>query len=267
MVGLIFSDRALSQRLERAEATANARHVEARARLAPSLGACWIEVAGAYAMFDGVDSPCTQTFGLGLFDTPTPAHLDELEAFFRERDAEVFHETSPMADPALITLLGARGYKPVEYTSLLYASLPETQPPDSSIAVRVIGNDEADMWARVAADGWRQDTDFADLIYELARVGVERPEGASFLAEIDGTPAATGGLYLHDGVAVFAGASTVPAFRNRGAQNALLAARLRYATEHGCNLAMIGALPGSASQRNAQRNGFQIAYTRIKWGR
>jgi hypothetical protein len=28
---------------------------------------------------------------------------------------------------------------------------------------------------------------------------------------------------------------------------------------------MMGALPGSNSQRNAERNGFQIAYTRTKW--
>jgi hypothetical protein len=27
----------------------------------------------------------------------------------------------------------------------------------------------------------------------------------------------------------------------------------------------MGALPGSGSQRNAERNGFRIAYTRIKW--
>lgn len=27
----------------------------------------------------------------------------------------------------------------------------------------------------------------------------------------------------------------------------------------------MAALPGSASQRNAERQGFRIAYTRIKW--
>jgi hypothetical protein len=27
------------------------------------------------------------------------------------------------------------------------------------------------------------------------------------------------------------------------------------------------ATPGSASQRNAERNGFRVAYTRIKWQR
>jgi GNAT superfamily N-acetyltransferase len=67
------------------------------------------------------------------------------------------------------------------------------------------------------------------------------------------------------GVALLAGASTVPEHRKRGAQLALLDARLRYAAEHGCDLAMMGAAPGSASQRNAERHGFRIAYTRIKW--
>jgi len=33
----------------------------------------------------------------------------------------------------------------------------------------------------------------------------------------------------------------------------------------GCDIAMMAALPGSASQRNAERNGFRIAYTRTKW--
>jgi hypothetical protein len=38
-----------------------------------------------------------------------------------------------------------------------------------------------------------------------------------------------------------------------------------YARKQGCELAMIVAEPGSNSQRNAQRQGFSIAYTRIKW--
>jgi len=37
------------------------------------------------------------------------------------------------------------------------------------------------------------------------------------------------------------------------------------AAEHGCDLALMGAALGSGSQRNAQRHGIRIAYTRIKW--
>jgi hypothetical protein len=40
---------------------------------------------------------------------------------------------------------------------------------------------------------------------------------------------------------------------------------MRYAFEHGCDLAMMAAEAGSNSQRNAERKGFRIAYTRTKW--
>jgi hypothetical protein len=40
---------------------------------------------------------------------------------------------------------------------------------------------------------------------------------------------------------------------------------MRYAHEHGCPLAMMVTEAGSQSQRNAERKGFRIAYTRTKW--
>jgi len=112
---MIYSDETLSQKLERTEARVNAGFVETRARLDPGCGAAWIEVGGAYAMFDGAESPLTQTFGLGVFDETTPEHLDEIEAFFRERKAPIFHEVSPMGDPSLMGLLSERGYRPIAY--------------------------------------------------------------------------------------------------------------------------------------------------------
>src|SRR5689334_732215 len=69
-------------------------------------------------------------------------------------------------------------------------------------------------------------------------------------------------LCIHQGVALFAGAATIPEMRRRGAQGALLRERMRYAFDRGCHLAMMVAAAGSDSQRNAERNGFQIAYTR-----
>src|SRR5260370_7795286 len=78
-----FSDLALARRLERAEARSNAEIVEARARLFPNSGARWIEVAGAYAMFDGVSSPCTQTFGLRLFHKRTTPDIQPTQQSFQ----------------------------------------------------------------------------------------------------------------------------------------------------------------------------------------
>jgi hypothetical protein len=265
---MTYSDKNLSQKLERAEAAASANFVETRAALSPASGAEWIDVDGAYAMYDGVGSPLTQTFGLGLFGEASDAGLGRLEAFFSERGAAVFHEVSPMADPSLLSLLSARGYRPVELTSVLFRELDDLGPvgADTGVSTRIIGPDEEELWARTSSGGWSSEAaELADFMYDFGLISAQAKGGCPFLAEIGGTPVGTGMLFINDGVAVLAGASTIPGFRSRGAQSALLGARLRHASESGCGLATMGALPGSQSQRHAEKNGFRIAYTRIKW--
>ena len=74
-------------------------------------------------MFDGIVSPMTQTFGLGVFDPVTQADLEKLEEFFHQRGAHVHHEVSPLAEASLLTLLNERGYQPIELTSVMYRPL------------------------------------------------------------------------------------------------------------------------------------------------
>jgi len=288
----MFADLALARRLERAEGTSAVRNVEGRARVFPDRGATWTEIAGAYAMFDGPDSPVTQTFGLGLFQAPTIEDFAAIEAFFTGRGAPVLHEVSPLADAQTFTLLNARGYQPIEFTSVMYQEVGRAgragqvgqagragragragqvgqvgrvgHEGANGITVRTVGPGDVDVYARTAAEGWRE-SGYADFVQDIARVHAASDGIETFLAELDGRPIATAVLSMHDGVAHFAGASTIPDGRRRGAQNALLEHRLRFAAARGCDIALMGALPGSASQRNAERNGFRIAYTRIKW--
>jgi acetyltransferase (GNAT) family protein len=271
-----FADLALARRLERAEAVSSARFVEARARIVPACGACWIEVGGAYAMFDGVASPVTQTFGLGLFQAPAAGDLDRLEAFFHARGAPAYHEVSPLADPALVPMLNERGYHPFEFTSVMYRSISRaaTEPdggqsrsPSATAcgpAVRLVGEDEGELYARVAAEGWRE-SGYGDFMLEIGRVSANTDGLRLFVAELDGVAIAAGAVHVREGVAHLAGAATIPEGRRRGAQLALLEHRLQYAAGDGCDIALMGALPGSGSQRNAERHGFRIAYTRVKW--
>jgi GNAT superfamily N-acetyltransferase len=261
-----LSDLALACRLEAAEGRANAAFVASRARLQPEAGATWKEIAGTLVMFDGVGSPLTQTFGLGTLGEATDATLGEIEGFLHERGAEVFHEVSPMAGMPLLEVLASRGYRPVELTSVMHR--PTTIPvpgAESRVRVRRIEPGEVDLWADTAARGWGETPELAEFMRAFGTITATAGGTVPFLAELDGEPVATGALAMHGGVALLAGASTVPAARKQGAQRALLQARLRYAAEHGCDLAMMGAEPGSASQRNAERQGFRIAYTRIKW--
>ncbi len=267
---MILSDKDLSQRLERTEAQANIDFVETRNRLQPEHGAAWIEVGGAFAMFDGVESPLTQTFCLGLFDEIQPSHLDQIEAFFKNRSAPVFHEVSPLAHPSLMPLMNERGYHPVELSSIMCCELPYIGPVGSrtnpDITTRVISPDEAELWAATSAAGWAAEhEELGEFMLKFGRISALCEGAFPYLAELEGKPISTGMLFIYEDVCILAGTSTIPASRNRGAQNALLRDRLTLAADRGCTLAMMGASPGSASQKNAQRNGFNIAYTRTKW--
>lgn len=264
-----FADRALARQLEHAEAAGNAKFIEARAALSPETGATWIDVAGAYALFDGPSSPLTQTFGLGLFEDPSASDLDAIERFFAERGAPVLHEVCPLAGPRTIELLNARGYEPFEFSSILYQPLggprPAVEMPSSSIRVRLATAYEGERWAATAAAGWIDFPELSDFMHDVGRVMAERQDTLLFFAEDEGQPIAAAVLSLWEDVAVLAGASTFPSARGRGAQLALLDARLAASEERHCTLAMMGAVPGSPSQRNAERHGFRIAYTRAKW--
>ena len=92
-----FSDLTLARRLERAEGHACVQYAVARRRLFPDSGAEWMECAGTYAVFDGIASPVTQTFGLGIFEELSPSSLDVIERVFLDRKAQVDHEVSPIS--------------------------------------------------------------------------------------------------------------------------------------------------------------------------
>lgn len=266
----IFSDKKFSQKIERANARSNADFVEAHAKLFPTSGAEWMEIAGVYAMFDGVGFPTTQTFGLGLFGEITSAEMDEIEAFFKQRGADVIHEVSPLADSQILNLLNERGYQPIELSNAMYKPLDSASLVKSSgnlqITTRIIDKKKVDLYAEISTKGWVDEMpEFSEQLLEFSKIGASADGAIPFVAEINAEPIATGAIYIYDEVAILAGASTVPEHRKKGAQNALLAARLKFALENGCEFAIMDAYPGSQSQRNAEKNGFCIAYTRTKW--
>jgi len=212
-------------------------------------------------------SPITQTFGLGIFDPVGEEEFARLERFFRERGAPVCHEVCPMIAPPVLELLNTRGYRPIEFSSVLIRpAAAQLGAPTGSITVREIDVVDADLWSRVAAKGWSSESpELAAVVEGFGRIVASARGAHCFLAFLDGEAIAAAALVLNDDVALLAGASTVPDHRKQGAQLALLDARLRFAAAHGAQLAMMVALPGSGSHRNAERNGFRVTYTRTKW--
>lgn len=261
----VFADLDLARRLELTEGRGNAAFVDSQAWREPALGATWQRIGGTFAMFAGVGSPITQTFGLGMHEPLLDRDLDAIEQFFTTRGSPVFHEVCPLAGVEVYAKLASRGYKPIELSSVLFRDLAREPAAGtgSVIRVRAVDRGEAESYAQIAARGWFETPEVVPMLLGFARSSVD--VGRCFIAELDGEAIATGALFIHNDVALLAGASTVPEGRRRGAQSALLDARLRAAAASGCTIAMMAAAPGSASQRNAERNGFRIAYTRTKW--
>ena len=266
---VVIVDTELAAKLERTEGLASRRFVEARARQSAGSAATWIQVAGAYAMFDSPDSPITQSFGLGMCGPVTGKDFETIESFFLDRNAPVLFEVSPLASAETLALLNDRRYRPIEYTSVMCRrigpSVSSLAIPHQRISVRTIAPDESELWAQTSAAGWSEQPELKEMMLDFGRNFTATVGATAMIVELAGQPIATGLVIVADRVALLAGASTVPFARKQGAQSALLAARLQHAVQQKCDLAMLCASPGSPSQRNAQRNGFQIAYTRTKW--
>jgi GNAT superfamily N-acetyltransferase len=269
----LFADIHLAWRLENVDAVGGAEYARAHARLFPHSKATSIAIAGGRAVFAGVESPITQAVALGMSGEVTSLGIDELEEFYRSRDANVNIEVCPLADISLVEQLAARGYKPIEFSNVLarFLSLNELNAcvrRQTEISVRLATAGEAEAWGQTAARGFMETMETANVpppMRDLFTTIFHTSGTHCFIAEQDGVIIGGGSMNIRDGIAALAGASTLPAYRKRGAQGALLDYRLQFAMKHGCDLATVATLPGSASQRNAERNGFRVAYTRTKW--
>lgn len=180
-------------------------------------------------------------------------------------------ELSPAIDDSLIDLLGRRGYRLTGFRTILLAGLgavadvaaPSSAGPD--IDISPVEDDCAlAAWQANARTGFELTDAETQQVSDRFSAARYRTAGEHlFLVRIDGEVAGGGSLTIRDGLATLGGMATAPAFRRRGVQSALVAHRLRFATDHGCDLARVGADPGTSSERNLQRLGFTIAYSQV----
>jgi ribosomal protein S18 acetylase RimI-like enzyme len=267
----LFCDTALARRIERVEAQFVARSSKAARRRVGTAGFV-IPIAGGVASFAGEGSPFNKVAGLGFGGVPDPAVLDDVEKAFAACGSSVQIELAHLADPAIGGLLTGRGYRLESFENVLGRALagePERVMPPG-VQVRPSDEEESGAWLDVVAEGSVQpDTQGVPWHEEFPReaiIGAERDMTAAgavrYAAFRDGVLAGGATMRMAEGVAQLTGAATAPAHRRRGGHTALLSARLADATAAGCDVAVIITQPGSKSQQNAQRRGFDLLYTR-----
>jgi GNAT superfamily N-acetyltransferase len=267
----LFCDTALAGRIERAEAQLITGCCEAARRRTGAAGFA-IPVAGGVASFAGEGSPFNKVAGLGFAGVPGPAALDAIEEAFAACGSPVQAELAHLADPAIGALLADRGYRLESFENVLGRDLSGGLQPvtPAGVEVRRSEAEELQEWLDVVAEGSvHPDAQGVPWHEEFPReviIGAERDgiaAGAVRYAGLRGGILAGGAaMRVAEGVAQLTGAATAPAHRRHGVQTALLAARLADAAAAGCDVAVIVTQPGSKSQQNAQRQGFDLLYTR-----
>lgn len=262
----LFADLALARRLELYEGYGVANSIETLKRLKPDVGGTVEQVAGAYAIFAGAQSPISRAIGLGMNGAVSAADVERVEEFYRSRQTAVQIDLCPLADASLKALLAERRYQLHEFFNVWFRLLADHEATGASaagVSVREAEPADGDAWIRAVSGGFTEREDLTDADLEMATIFFSEPETRCFLSLVDGRAAGGGALYIHEGVAAFFSGSTLPTARGRGAQTALLHARLQAAREAGCEIAVVKTAPGNASQRNVQRAGFQLAYTKV----
>jgi GNAT superfamily N-acetyltransferase len=261
-----FVDQALARRLESAEEMPQVHYANLYRKLRPKIGAAVEPICGGHMIFAGLNSPIGRTVGMGFDGSATAADLDRMEQFYRSHGAPSQIDVCPLTDLPLSEMLKRRGYVMAELNNVLFRRLDGENlgPAPSEATIRQGHAEEAEVFADIVVRSFFPNGDepegFAAMIAPIYQC-----EGSIlFTAEVDAKPVAcAAGLIVpeHRIVALF-GAGTLPGFRRRGLQTALLRRRMEVAQKAGCEYAVIVTLGGTTSMRNAERLGFRVAYSK-----
>lgn len=203
--------------------------------------------------------------GLGPEDTDK---LDDILAFYRERERGFDLQINPAgASHELLKELAGRGLYQAAFHSVLYGLPKREMPvlPDGIRIVEVQDEQEFDRYAEIhcIASGMSAVHKHHFVSNNIGLL--HRPGWKLFLGYYEDNPAAVGVMHLSGRIASCTLAATVPEFRGRGLQTALLHRRLYEAGRAGCELVTAQAAFGGTSQRNMERAGLRVAWTRAVW--
>jgi GNAT superfamily N-acetyltransferase len=233
----------------------------------PEIGAAEEEICGGHMVFSGLGSPIGRATGLGFDQRIGAQVLDRIEQFYRSRKAPSQIDLTPLHEPAVFELFKERGYTIAELNNVLYRKLePEEEfpPAPDHCIIRRSPPEEAEITGAIVETAFFPDgapEGFRGLIAPLYQMEHAR----AFVATIDDKPVACGtGLVIPEHrLFALCGAGTLADYRGRGLQTTLLCARMTAALEAGCEYAVVVTQGGTISQRNAERLGFQVAYSKV----
>lgn len=183
-------------------------------------------------------------------------------------------ETSPYTPRAVTDALVAAGFRMERQAATLYAAPILTtgcaaQSP-SAVRIRDVTTAELELFLDTLNRGFGVAASALPAVRANQSFWCAVDNWHFFLATIDAVAVGAAVLAVYDDatygrVGYLAAASTLEQARGRGAQRALIAARMARAIEQGCTLITGQAAWGTTSSANMQRAGLQISHLRTVW--
>ncbi len=247
-------------------------HAEALRAADPSWGTTWFELADGLVVLQGAGLYVNRALALGLAAPVAPSHLDELERAAAVVGVAPAVDVVASTDAALVSLLPDRGYAPGGAVRVMTMRLDVESAMEAvdGIVVRPVTPDELPVWQQVSRDAWAHTSPTARQASDAYAAAAHATAGERLMlafAADDGRPLGCASLIVRDGMATLGGMSTLQAERGRGVQRALVAQRIRMASDAGCDLVASSAVVGGASERNLLRLGFTSQYVKTTWTR
>ncbi len=257
-----FGNIELAKIIEKASAEDDAAYVLAMKKLSNNDEWGYLEFPGGVACYVG-NSPYTGVHGFG---TSEEEHTEELlvkiEEFYKSKGCSVILSVPSVASYNVFKLLFDKGYGTLGCrNTYIYDSREKIGKESKHPIDEASEGNGLDNWLQVVSEG------FAGKALEEAddiSKGQSIKEGNSFfLAKVNDEYAAASALYTNGEVARLGGMGTLVDFRGKGLQTEMIRHRVNHALEKRCKYIFSDTQPGNNSQRNLERNGFKLAYTRI----
>ncbi len=191
--------------------------------------------------------------------------IEEVERLFHEYDVPVKFIVNPCTNTNFTKTLGNRGYGISNWMNVmvrpLNIPLPDRIPVHDFLIETVTPASKGQFGVTMAAGfaslgiPYLNETSMHDIIPAMEN-------SFCYLAKQGNLHVGAASMIILENWAYLFTASTLPEFRKHGLQSNFITLRLEEARRQGCEHAMIIVQPGSGSQRNAERFGFHIAYSR-----
>lgn len=202
------------------------------------------------------------------FTDDETAQIAQIVAWFRERRVRMWFDIiPPLVSQNTIRALASEGLVLSRVTDIVYAQPTafQNQPVEGLTIEQIgLGNGFA-KFAYVLSLAFDISTNILDKTEHFTRIEYSDARWRRYLAFIEGKPASLACVYAGEQATSIAVMGTVPQYRNRGCQTALLRRCITDAAEVGSDLIVSQTGSGSTSERNMIRAGFQVAYTKLLW--